>query len=307
MFQRPHHIISEFASRGWPAFFCTTTGSNVKVADNLFVEWKFADLDFNTPTLLYITMPTQWKFVDRFKDCVVWYDYIDVLELFKALGIVEAHKKMLDVADIVTCTAIDLLEEVLPIREDAVYLPNAASSEIFGISEVPIGGKRPIIGYIGAVAEWVDWKMVARLADMKPDWEFVVVGPDYEVQSVARCIEGKENVVRRRHVPWKVAVGMMKNMDVAIIPFNLNKITHACNPIKMWEYLACDKPVIVTPTRECLYNRRYLRIASTVWEFADAIEAAINEGSIPGQVEWVKSGNLWSHRVDAVIELVSAL
>jgi glycosyltransferase involved in cell wall biosynthesis len=66
----------------------------------------------------------------------------------------------------------------------------------------------------------------------------------------------------------------LAHFDVATIPFVLNPVTHACSPVKLFEYMAAGKPVVATRMREIL-KYKSVRFAGTATEFVAEIEAAL--------------------------------
>src|SRR5262249_58670192 len=67
------------------------------------------------------------------------------------------------------------------------------------------------------------------------------------------------------------------NFDVCVIPFKLNPITEATDPVKLYEYLSGGKPVVSAPLPELAPYRDHLYIAENGADFAAKIDRAISE------------------------------
>ena len=75
------------------------------------------------------------------------------------------------------------------LRPDALYCPNGVDYEHFHLTSPPpvpadiadiVPSGRPIIGYYGALARWFDYELVARAAQARKDFEFVLIGPNFD-------------------------------------------------------------------------------------------------------------------------------
>jgi hypothetical protein len=96
--------------------------------------------------------------------------------------------------------------------------------------------------------------------------------------------------------------------DVGIIPFQVNAITLATSPIKMFEYMACRLPVVSTALPEC---RRYpgVLVAENHLQFLENLETALSARSDPGYLEIIENvarSNTWESRARAVAEQLHA-
>jgi len=65
---------------------------------------------------------------------------------------------------------------------------------------------------------------------------------------------------------------------VGLIPFKLNELTVAVNPIKLREYLAAGLPVVATPLPEVALYKELVAIADGAEAFAAAIESVLETG-----------------------------
>ena len=89
--------------------------------------------------------------------------------------------------------------------------------------------KPPIVGYHGAIATWLNFDLILRVADSLPHGHVVMVGPLYNLTSVPR----RPNLHWLGYKRFEVLPQYTQLFDVAIIPFRVSQLT-AVNPIKMW-------------------------------------------------------------------------
>lgn len=168
------------------------------------------------------------------------------------------------------------------------------------------GARRPILLYGGATYQWFHTELFLELAERRPDWTFAFVGP-----TTGRLARGglPPNVLavgRRSYeeFPWYVA-----SSDVAIMPWRDDEITRNADPIGLYEYLLCGKPVVATPFPAALERGELVRTARSADEFVSAIEDALAETK-PGDraAERVRFGfeNAWEDRARAALEGMGA-
>jgi glycosyltransferase involved in cell wall biosynthesis len=110
---------------------------------------------------------------------------------------------------------------------------------------------KPRLGYVGALAPWLDFEAIRHLAERHPEWEVVLVGP------VVQGAEGElaklttlANVSRLPAVPYERLPDVLGRLSVGLIPFRMNQLTRGVNPNKLYEYLAAGLPVVATPFSE---------------------------------------------------------
>ncbi len=165
----------------------------------------------------------------------------------------------------------------------ARLLPNACDFALFAAIPDPDPGAREgrlAVGYAGAVDEWFDMALVAELAALRPSWSFEIVG-GLEGAGASRDTPRLPNLVFRGERPHGEMPAFRARCDVEIIPFRLSALTHATDPVKLYEAAAAGRTVVATPMRslEPFAQRGVVRLAASAREFAQQIEAAAAEGA----------------------------
>ena len=326
LFQRPHHLARAFARAGWTAIFdCSNAQDRVdgfqEIEPNLFLYRGPARVLERIPDPLLWSFPYNYGNVDRFgRDARIVYDWIDDLSVFpydRAL-LERNHAKALAEATVVAAVARRLHQEALARRSDALYLPNGVEYERFAAVAAPPSGDRdlepllaagrPIAGYYGALAEWFDYALLDAAARRRPDWSFLLIGPMYD-----RSLRGKP-MLKRENVRWigprdyHRLPGYLALFDVATIPFQINPITTATSPLKLYEYFAGGKPVVTTPMPECAAFPEVV-IAPDAEAFAAALDPARERGRDPkfrDRLRALGRENSWDARVSAAVAALEA-
>lgn len=170
------------------------------------------------------------KYKDRLKQC---YDVIK------------------DQADIIFSVSKSLLN-FFDDQPNVYWVPNGVDLKHYNkkftlinrdIADLP----KPIIGYIGVIQEKVDLELVKYLARKNPDKSIVLVGPVWNEQDEAKMsLDQEENVHFLGYKKYSNAPMYIQQFDIGIIPHKKAGFAASTNPMKMYEYLACGKPVVAT-------------------------------------------------------------
>jgi glycosyltransferase involved in cell wall biosynthesis len=159
-------------------------------------------------------------------------------------------------ADAVFASAQALLDKITDVRGGVggcEYLGNGVDFDHFQTGEVDTSQMpatsdgTPRLGYIGALAPWLDFDAIAGLARARPNWEVVLVGPVLlGVEKQVLELTSLPNVFHLPAVSYDRLPGILKQFTVGLIPFKYNELTRGVNPNKLYEYLAAGLPVVTT-------------------------------------------------------------
>mgnify|MGYP001374158382 CR=1 FL=1 len=130
----------------------------------------------------------------------------------------------------------------------------------------------PILGFWGLIQDWFDVDLVAAAAHARADWSFVLIGEAATDVSALRRLPNVHLLGRR---PYESLPAYGRSFDVGLIPFRVNDLTHAVNPIKLREYLSAGLPVVSTPMPEVEVYREWVEIANGPEAFVAACEKAL--------------------------------
>jgi hypothetical protein len=131
-----------------------------------------------------------------------------------------------------------------------------------------------VLGYLGAIDERLDYELIARIADARPDWHVLMVGPTLKVDPT--------NLPQRPNLHWlgsrpcAALPALVKGFDVALLPFALNAATTRFNPPSARAYMTAGRPVVSTALDQVKLNfKRAARIARSHSEFIALCAAEI--------------------------------
>lgn len=169
--------------------------------------------------------------------------------------------------------------------------------------------KKPIVGYYGAFASWFDYEMIRYLSKNRPEYNIVLIGTKYDESMEKSKIEELKNVYFLGTKDYKILKNYAAKFDVCTVPFIINDITKATSPLKIFEYMALNKPIVTTAMDEC---KKYesIFIANTNKEFTELIDKAIklNTKESYKYFEILKKEaleNTWESKTKLIIKLLN--
>ncbi len=165
---------------------------------------------------------------------------------------------------------------------------------------------KPIVGFFGVIAEWINLDVVASLSRAFPDVSFVLIGPAaVSLASFANCA----NVFHLGPRAYEHLPAYARYFDVGLIPFALNKLTKAVNPLKLFEYYALGLPVLATRLPELERADGPLWLAVTEDEFRRELQHALDyaRSSSGEHAVQVAQGNSWEQRAQDLSDYIAGL
>jgi hypothetical protein len=310
-----------FAQKGYLYFFCTNNEKTdavigfQKVAPRLYVcHVPLEVFSVLERPIVYLGSPWHRSILPLFDRPQVIYDHYDDLEVSTARP--EDHESLLRSSAVVLATSSRLYDAVRQTRPDAICAPNGVDYQYVRehclqiLGQVPedllpfVGKNRYLIGYSGALAQWFDYDLLSYLAQNRPEFEFVLIGVSYDGTLEKSGVLDLKNVHWLGMKPYDKIFEYVGMFDVAMIPFRVNNITLATSPIKLFEYMACRKPVVSTALPEVMKYPGVL-IARDQFQFALHLEQALRmkeDSEYLAMLDQVAQENTWESRVEAVLE-----
>lgn len=327
LFQRPQQLARAYSEKeNTLVLYLTANSAHDRVAaaerisDTLFlVNAALAHelrglLRTAAETVVSLSWTANRRYVELLRPDRLIYEYIDELEIFDGYG--EAmrrdHLALLRRADLTVCTAKALYDKARPLARRAILSPNAGDFGFFSRTSLAVPASeaaeraarfRFTLGYYGALASWFDYPLIASAAKARPDWLFLLVGMDYDGTLAKSGLIERENVLWVPAQPYGRLPCYLRLFDLALIPFVLNEITRSTSPVKLFEYMAAEKPILCSAMPECL---RYESVASysglsDFLQKAEALLARRNDPSLRSALRRDALGNTWEARADEIL------
>ena len=253
------------------------------------------------PLIAWYYTPMMLPFSKHMTPDVTVYDAMDELSKFKFAPehLLSYEQELIDRADVVFTGGASLYEakkdrhdnvHCFPSSVDRAHFCKARARQFDPADQEDL--PKPRLGFYGVIDERFDIDLLDKLAAMRPNWSFVMVGPVVKI--------AEEDLPRRPNIhylggkTYDQLPAYLSGWDVSLMPFAMNESTEFISPTKTPEYLAGGKPVVSTPIRDVVRTYGHLegvKIASTAEEFAAACDEAIALARKPDK-EWLAEADL---------------
>ena len=251
------------------------------------------------PIIAWYYTPMMLPFSRDLDASVVVFDAMDELSKFKFAPprLLELEQELIDRADLMF-TGGSSLYEAKKDRHDSVHLfPSSVDRKHFEKARSDVSEPDdqsaiadPKLGFYGVIDERFDIELLGRLAEMRPDWSFVMVGPVVKISE--DDLPRRDNIHYLGSKKYEQLPAYLAGWDVALMPFAMNESTQFISPTKTPEYLAGGKPVVSTPVKDVVRHYGHLQgveIAATAEEFVASCERMLK---LEGDGDWLAEADL---------------
>jgi hypothetical protein len=315
-FQRPQQIMRQFAAGGHPVLYAANRFHGGREARPRLLETGVIEVAMpgDPAANVYQTLPSAIEvrdMVEAFErlrvdmnltDAVVvaqlpyWADLAEALRerygwpivydcmddhsgfLHNSPEVLRVEERLVTGSDLVVASSDLLLEGIRGRARASMLIRNACEYEHFcgAIGSGPLAEGPARIGYYGAIAEWFDGGLVAKLARIRPGWQFDLIGST--LAGNVRALEDLPNVRLLGERPYAELPRWIGDWDAFIIPFKRIPLTEATNPVKVYEMLATGKPVVAVRLPELvpIAEEGLIRLGDTADEFAIALDTELH-------------------------------
>lgn len=226
-------------------------------------------------------------------------------------AMVAAEQSLMREADLTVSSSAWLDQDSQPFTGRRLVLRNAVDYHHFSQRPMEVyldpAGRR-VIGYFGAVADWLDLELVSAIARRFQDCLVMLIG--YDQCGARQYLAGLSNIQMLGEVPYERLPYYLHAFTLCILPFRRLPLTLATNPVKLYEYLSAGKPVVAVDLPEMQAFANVVRVARDGDEFLARV------AEILGQEDRVESaalrrafaaGQTWTHRAEILCQRVEDL
>lgn len=322
VFQRPQHLMSRYAKRQLVYFVEEPILDDIDVPDfgiedhdGVHVVVPRAPRHYSAAELiacqrstlnaliashrlsrfvLWYYTPLALKFSEHLSPDAVVYDCMDELSAFKhaAAELPALERSLLEKANLVLTGGQSLYEakknqhaniHAMPSSVDVAHFAKARQAILDPVDQASL--PRPRLGFFGVLDERLDIPLLAGLAEARPDWQLVMIGPVVKIDPAE--LPTHPNIHYLGAKTYDELPAYVAGWDVALLLFARNEATRFISPTKTPEYLAAGKPVVSTSIRDVVSpygDRDLVHIADAVPDFVRACERALSEPPEPRRV-----------------------
>ena len=210
------------------------------------------------PSLAWFYTPMAFGFASHLAADTVVYDCMDELSAFAGASprLMLLERRLMRRADLVFTGGRSLQRAKQPLHPDAHCFPSAVDCRHYARARTMRGAEpadqagipHPRIGFFGVLDERLDATLVEGVADLRPDWHIVLIGP------IAKIDES--DLPRRPNIHWlgpkdyAQLPSYLSGWDAGLMPFAQNEATRFISPTKTPEFLAAGVPLVSTPVAD---------------------------------------------------------
>jgi len=225
----------------------------------------------------------------------------------------DLESRMLAEADLIFVTSRKLQEDKRGIKAPAVFLPHGVDFDHFHSAAAALGPMpeelqglpRPLLGFYGTLAPWVDGDLLGHVARAFPHGSVVLIGPQWIEFSMPKCLPNLHWLGPRSYsdLPRYAA-----HFDVGLIPFRQDRLTAYVNPLKLLEYLALGLPVVSTPLPDLAPFSEVVFQANMADDFVDQVKLALADYAPERRTRRFAfaAGESWEARVNTLEQYIDA-
>jgi glycosyltransferase involved in cell wall biosynthesis len=229
------------------------------------IRWARHKLELRGPLLSWFSLPVAAPLLGRFGELGSILYYQDRYEAFSHVNasyLRACLKALAHGCDVAVVSAEELGADLRSLGAAPVLVPHGVDVARFaGAPPMPTDLEAlpgPLVGYVGLIDDYLDLELLVHLADGLQKGTLVLVGGANTDVSMLHHDRIKLLGVR----PYESIPAYIANFDCCLIPFQVNLLTIAVNPIKLREYLAAGRPVVSTPLPEVEQYGDVVTIAS---------------------------------------------
>jgi glycosyltransferase involved in cell wall biosynthesis len=245
----------------------TSKPANLTVASPLVVPWPGSRLAYAanrallgsqlrpmlaargiSRPILWTSLPTALPALGHLGErAVVYYcgDDFGALAGVDHAPVLAMEQALVAKADLIFAASETLAARFPPSK--TLLVPHGADITLFSNSVPPapdLPRDRPVAGFYGSLADWIDVELLAAVAQALPDWQFVFIGA---IETDVGLLRGCPNVTLLGPRAHHALPAYAQHWQASLLPFRDCAQIRACNPLKLREYLAAGRPVISTP------------------------------------------------------------
>ncbi len=327
VFQRPQHLLSRaardfdvifveepiFSDEAVPRLEIGDRPQGVRVAQPMLphgtseeaaIEAQRAIVDelaaqAGAPLVLWYYTPMALPFSRHIEADLVVFDKMDELSAFKNAPplLLRLEQELLDRADVVFTGGASMHRAAEHRHSNIHCFPSSIDTKHFAIArdrslpdpQDQAHVAHPRLGFFGVIDERFDIDLLAAVADLKPDWQFTMIGPVVKIDP--SILPQRPNIHWLGGKKYDELPQYLAHWDIGFMPFAINEATKFISPTKTPEFLAAGLPVVSTPITDVVTpygDEELVEIAATAEEVVAAVERLFAAERAP-----------WLARVDA--------
>ncbi len=270
-----------------------------RLLDQLIEMYEISDF------IAWYYAPMALSFTQHLKPRAIIYDCMDEFSAFKFAPpeLVTLEKQLFKTAELVFTGGHRLYQAKRSLHHNIHPFPSAIDKHFFYPARTKLIEKsdqrnipRPRLGFFGVIDERFDIDLVGKMADLRPDWQFVFIGPVVKIDPVSLPANKNIHYLGMKH--YSELPTYISGWDLCIMPFAINASTEFISPTKTPEFLAAGKRVISTAIHDVVHPYGEDGLVGIADDAEGFIEIAEHDLKL-------KADEIWLGKVDHFLSAVS--
>jgi glycosyltransferase involved in cell wall biosynthesis len=267
---------------------------------------------FDRPDLLVLDGPVAAPLIEMLKPGRSVLRLLDRLAGFASTtpALLAAMADAARRVDLVTYSAADLADDAAALKAPrTLHLANGADVGHFAKPRPPPAEyadmPQPRAVYVGAMAEWFDFELVALAAKARPTVSFVLIGAADLAQRRLPKLPNL-HLLGPRH--WDVLPAYLQHAAIGLIPFDIRNhrdLVHGVNPLKLYEYAASGLPVVSVAWPELRRLNAPIMLAETPDDFVASLDCILASPPPPDTLKAFAARHDWTATLDRLLAALS--
>ncbi len=206
---------------------------------------KRAVRDMDTYDIVWCAEPLHYEFIKTYGGTVVWDcmdDYIAMADGTKSRRLKEiCIRALAKRADIVFASSLRLTHMIKKEYGTQNIWTLRNGCRMSEMQEIYVPQMKEVyhLGYIGTISSWMDYELLDWCLNENQNIVIHLIGPVVGTKKIVRQRLIYEGVVEHDRL-----YDLIRPYDCLLMPFLLNDIVLAVDPVKLYEYISFGKPVI---------------------------------------------------------------
>lgn len=262
--------------------------------------------------LIWVGYSGWYTVVRHFVNKTIIFDKMDEEELLVSskslkLTLKRNMKNMIKISDFIIVTCQKFYKDILSLGKPVELIPNAVSKGFSQNIKKSVVSYAPInninrIGYIGTIGEWFDYNVIETILEINLTCEIILVG---------------KNFLPKLDNPRLKYIGVKKNedlpdiiqtFDLCLYNFKSMPLLDTINPVKIYEYLSMNIPVLAIKSMETIVLKDYLLLYEDKDDIISVLNGVITRpfANEDARMKFINN-NSWDVRVKQISKIIDKL
>lgn len=281
--------------------------------DEIFRAWQYGRYAKKyQPEYLYFTHPTQYPVIPNGYTGKIIYDCMDnypAMAPAKQKPVIRAYEeKLVERADYILVSAQKLKEELLKnypgLSQNKISIVrNGYNGQILPVKEAPQNTDPFTISYIGTIGSWFNFEFLLKSLEEFPNLTYRIIGPA-DVSNLPQA----ERLVYVGTVEHHKLHEAIADVQCLAMPFQLNEIVEAVDPVKLYEYINFNKNILCVKYKEIERFEPFVYFYTDYASFRDHIQRMMEDNTLrysQQDRQTFLSENSWTSRAEQISAVVN--